>query len=210
MQIVNPQILIDIQNLHIQIHFQHDVSFMNITNYIPLWCVGGWKILILCFEILTRLNIQLYFSLAVSGLLKYYLSSLQITSELIFGVLLWDEAARSGPDDFEGTPHVWLNLENDIPIDNNYVAFPPNADNLEYFYECKKMNAYCKEDPLQTSLKLYLGLDEDAEAKEVVRHNLRIMQIYSKSSNIMKYLAISLKHAELNPGVKMYHILMQV
>ena len=36
MQIVNPQILIDIQNLHIQIHFQHDVSFMNITNYIHL------------------------------------------------------------------------------------------------------------------------------------------------------------------------------
>ena len=90
------------------------------------------------------------------------------------------------------------------------VPYPPTADNIEYFYECKKMNAYLDEDPLSTSLRLYLGMEKDDEAMEVVRHNLRIMQTYSKSSNVMKYLAISFKFAELNPGVKMYHILMQV
>ena len=141
--------------------------------------------------------------------MQLYLSSINVSSEIMFGVLLWDEAARAGPDDYEGTPHIWLSV-GDAPIDNNYVAFPPNADNLEYFYECKKMNAYISEDPVQTSLKLYLGVEEDAESQDNLRHNLRIMQTYSKTSNIQKYLALSLKLAELNPGVKMYHIIMQV
>ena len=48
---------------------------------------------------------------------------------------------------------------------------------FQYFYECKKLNAYQAEDPLQSQLRLYLGLDEDAEAREVVTHNLRIMQV---------------------------------
>ena len=160
----------------------------------------------MCLEVETNLS---YFSLAVAGLMQLYLSSINVSSEIMFGVLLWDEAARAGPDDYEGTPHIWLNV-GDAPIDNNYVAFPPNADNLEYFYECKKMNAYISEDPVQTSLKLYLGVEEDAESQDNLRHNLRIMQTYSKTSNIQKYLALSLKLAELNPGVKMYHIIMQV
>ena len=74
-------------------------------------------------------------SLAVCGLLHHYLASLQLTSDIVFGVLRWDEAARAGPEDFEGTPHVWLRVATDtgvgVPIDNNYVAFPPNADNIE-------------------------------------------------------------------------------
>ena len=74
-------------------------------------------------------------SLAVCGLLHHYLASLQLTSDIVFGVLRWDEAARAGPEDYEGTPHVWLRVDTDsgvgVPIDNNYVAFPPNADNIE-------------------------------------------------------------------------------
>ena len=34
--------------------------------------------------------------------------------------------------------------------------------------------------------------------------------MYSQTAHVAKYLAVSLKFAELNPGVKMYHILMQV
>ena len=84
------------------------------------------------------------------GLLHHYLASLQLTSDIVFGVLRWDEAARAGPEDFEGTPHVWLRVATDtgvgVPIDNNYVAFPPNADNIEvdinilvYFRFCVKI-----------------------------------------------------------------------
>ena len=94
------------------------------------------------------------YSLAVAGLLQHYLSILSVSADIVFGVLLWDEAARSGPDDYEGTPHVWLNIDN-LPVDNTHVAFPANADNLEYFYECKQLNAYSAEDPLKTSLKLF-------------------------------------------------------
>ena len=147
-------------------------------------------------------------SLAVAGLLRHYLAAAGLEADIVFGVLRWDEAAREGPGDYEGTPHVWLKI-GQTPIDNNYVAFPPEADNLEYFYECKKSNAYCEESPLETSLKLYLGLEEDDDAQEVVRHNLRILSAFSQHDNILKYLAICLKHSELNPGVKMYHILMQ-
>ena len=45
-------------------------------------------------------------SLAVSGLMRHYLSSLNISARVVFGVLLWDEEARAGPHDYEGTPHV--------------------------------------------------------------------------------------------------------
>ena len=141
--------------------------------------------------------------------MRHYLCSLHVQSKIVFGVLLWDEGARSGPQDYEGTPHVWLTVDEN-PIDNNYVAFPAQADNREYFYECKKSNAYSDQSPLDTSLKLYLGLEEDEESQEVVRHNLRILQTYSQHDNILKYLAICLSNSELNPGVKMYHILMQV
>ena len=42
--------------------------------------------------------------LAISGLLKHYLQSLNLVCEaqVIFGVMLWDANARDGPDDFEG------------------------------------------------------------------------------------------------------------
>ena len=42
--------------------------------------------------------------LAIAGLLKYYLQSLNFApnAKVMFGVLLWDANARDGPDDFEG------------------------------------------------------------------------------------------------------------
>jgi len=146
-------------------------------------------------------------SLAVAGLLQYYLSLLQIKSEIVFGILEWDEQARSGPEDFEGTPHIWLSLEG-VPIDNAHVAFPPSADNVEYFFECKKMNSYLPQNPVTSKMRLFLGQEEDLESREVLRHNLRVLQTYSESAHVGKYLAVSLANPELNPGFKLYHILM--
>ena len=68
-------------------------------------------------------------SLAIAGLLQYYLSVVDIKANIIFGILQWDPEARSGVDDFEGTPHIWLQVDG-VPIDNSHVAFPPNADNI--------------------------------------------------------------------------------
>ena len=105
--------------------------------------------------------------LAVSGLLRYYLSSLKFANEgdirVIFGVLLWDANARDGPDDFEGTPQVWLDIK-DCPIDNTHVAMPEESEiHLEYFYKAKQANYYLKTDPVRTQLKLYLGSEEAVE-----------------------------------------------
>jgi len=146
-------------------------------------------------------------SLALAGMLQYFLGYLDIQSDITFGVLKWAEEARSSSDDFEGTPHIWLNI-GDTPVDNTYVAFPPSADNLEYFYECKKVNSYVAENPLETRLKLFLGQEEDEQAKEVYRHNIKVLQTYSFKGHILKYLAVSLLNPELNPGLKLYSILM--
>lgn len=146
-------------------------------------------------------------SLAVQGMLQYYLSYLDIQSEIIFGVLKWAQDARSSPDDFEGTPHIWLDIAGS-PIDNTNVAFPPTADNLEYFYECKNVNSFLPENPLETKLRLFLGQEEDEDSKKVFRHNIKVLQTYSYKSHILKYLAISLQNPEINPGLKLYSILM--
>ena len=101
-----------------------------------LWISGASLVSITPISLVSKLStISTLPSLAVCGLLHHYLASLQLTSDIVFGVLRWDEAARAGPEDYEGTPHVWLRVDTDsgvgVPIDNNYVAFPPNADNIE-------------------------------------------------------------------------------
>jgi len=148
-------------------------------------------------------------SLAVAGLLRHYLSLLGLQADIVFGVLLWEEAARAGEDDFEGTPHVWLRIDNN-PIDNTHVAFPADGDNLEYFFECKRLNSYLAEDPLKTKKRLFLGQDtgEEGAGTETVHHNLKVLQTYSFPAHIDKYLAVALHHAELNPSLKLYHLLM--
>ena len=77
-------------------------------------------------------------SLAVAGLIKTYLAGMGVLeAEVVFGVMLWDAAAREGPDDYEGTPHIWLKVAGH-DIDNAHIAFPesdPSA--LEYFYKGK-------------------------------------------------------------------------
>merc|ERR1719154_759256 len=79
---------------------------------------------------------------------------------------------------------------------------------MEYFYECKKVTSYISENPLETKMKLFLGQEEDEESKDVYRHNIRVLQTYSFKGHILKYLAISLLNPELNPGLKLYSILM--
>ena len=82
-------------------------------------------------------------SLAVAGLIKTYLAGMGVLeAEVVFGVMLWDAAAREGPDDYGGTPHIWLKVAGH-DIDNAHIAFPesdPSA--LEYFY--KGTYSYCR------------------------------------------------------------------
>lgn len=151
--------------------------------------------------------------LAISGLLKYYFQSASLLTDevkVVFGVLLWDANARDGPDDFEGTPQVWLDIK-DCPIDNTYVALPEeSAMHLEYFYKAKKANYYLKTDPITTDLKLYLGSEE---AVETTRHNLKVFRTYVSNDTtgnlVEKYLVFALECIGLNPSVKMYDLLMR-
>merc|ERR1711971_1267277 len=120
---------------------------------------------------------------------RHYPSLLGLQADIVFGVLLWEEAARAGEDDFEGTPHVWLRIDKN-PIDNTHVAFPADGDNLEYFFECKRLNSYLAEDPLKTKKRLFLGQDtgEEGAGTETVHHNLKVLQTYSFPAHIDKYL----------------------
>ena len=151
--------------------------------------------------------------LAIAGLLKYYIESLNLADNLkvVFGVLLWDANARDGPDDYEGTPHVWLDIK-DCPIDNTYVALPEESElHLEYFYNAKKANYYVKTDPLTTKLNLYVG---SKETIDTTRHNLKVFRTYvtdddTKGDMVEKYLVFALECIGLNPSVKMYDLLMR-
>jgi len=146
-------------------------------------------------------------SLAVASLLRHYLSVLGINSRIVFGVLLWDESARESASDYEGAPHVWLEVAG-FPVDNVHVSFPASADAQEHFWDCKQLGSYCAEDPLQSNKKLFLGLEEQAEDREVVKHNLKMLQTFSQPQHTFKYLAVSMHWAELNPGVRLYHLIM--
>ncbi|XP_023339071.1 dauer abnormal formation protein 25 [Eurytemora carolleeae] len=70
------------------------------------------------------------------------------------------------------------------------------------------MNSYLAENPLQSKMKLFLGQDSDEDSKEILRHNLRVLQTYSFPGHVEKYLVVSLKNPELNPGLRIYHSLM--
>ena len=111
---------------------------------------------------------------------------------------------------FTGTPHVWLDINN-CPIDNTYVALPPEASemHLEYFFKAKKANYYLKTDPVTSKLNLYLG---SQESNSTTRHNLKVFRNYvtNDPSGILieKYLVFALQCLELNPSVKMYDLLM--
>ena len=59
-----------------------------------------------------------------------------------------------------------------------------------------------EEDPLRTERRLFLGMEEQEDTREVVKHNLRMLATFSQSQHVYKYLAVSLYHAELNPGVR--------
>ena len=44
-------------------------------------------------------------------------------ARIVFGLLSWPEECRNGPDDYEGTPHLYLEVAG-APIDNAYVELP--------------------------------------------------------------------------------------
>ena len=155
-------------------------------------------------------------SLAVAGLLRTYLRAIGVESNVMFGVLLWDASARESTEDYEGTPHIWLDVGGH-DIDNTNIAFPESdADALEYFYKAKSSNSYRREDPLKTKLRLYLGqetasmmADDGVKLHKDMIHNLKLFREYTVGQNVEKFLVFNLAFCDLNPTVKMYDILMQ-
>lgn len=134
---------------------------------------------------------------------------MHVDSNIVFGILLWDQAAREGPDDYEGTPHVWLDVAG-ADIDNANVDIPENG--AEYFYRAKSGNSFRRENPLTSNLKVYLGQDApqtDPESHARILHNLRIFREFTRGRHAEKFLVFALKFCELNPTVAMYDILMK-
>ena len=149
-------------------------------------------------------------SLAVSGLLKTYLNALDISEvSLVFGITLWDKSSQNDVEDYDGTPHVWLDIDSN-DIDNSYVDVPASGPvTIDFVYNLRKFNKYVREDPWKTKHKLYLGQESQTSKVSQTVHNLKIFREYHTDANIEKYLVFSLHHVELNPTVKMYDILMR-
>ena len=147
-------------------------------------------------------------SLAVSGLLKTYFDTLDISNvSLVFGLTLWDKSSQGEVEDYDGTPHVWLDIAGN-DIDNSYVDVPSSGHvTIDFVYNLRQLNTYVKEDPWKTKHRLYIG--QEAQHVSQTVHNLKIFREYHKKDNIEKYLVFSLHHVDLNPTVKMYDILMR-
>ena len=147
-------------------------------------------------------------SFALYFLVIFLKVALNVDSEVMFGILLWDQEARESSDDYEGTPHVWLDvLGHDI--DNANVDIPESG--VEYFYRAKSGNSYRREDPLKSNLKVYLGQDTQTDEHWHSRliHNMKIFKDFTKAENSEKFLVFSMKHCDLNPTVAMFDILMK-
>ena len=148
-------------------------------------------------------------SLAVSALLKSYFKTLGIDTALIFGVTLWGKDSQNDIEDYDGTPHVWLDI-NGNDIDNSYVDVPSSGQvTIDFVYNLRKRNKYVRENPWKTKHKLYLGQESDSTQVSQTVHNLKVFREYHTEENNEKYLVFSLHHAELNPTVKMYDIIMR-
>ena len=151
-------------------------------------------------------------SLAVSGLLKTYLNALDISKvSLVFGITLWDKSTETDVDDYDGTPHVWLDVEGN-DVDNSYVDVPSSGHvTIDFVYNLRQLNKYVREDPWKTKHRLYLGQESQTSSHQFSQtiHNLKIFREYHTDENVEKYLVFSLHHVELNPTVKMYDVIMR-
>ena len=151
-------------------------------------------------------------ALSVHALLRTYLAAILECDDGIdvnLGVLLWDPAARKSESDYEGTPHLWLNVFGH-PVDNAHVHIPNTEANLEYYYKAKSATSYAEENPFSADCKrrLYMG-QENAEMRQTVRHNFRIYREYANNQQAEKFVVFALAAQELNPCVRMYDILMR-
>ena len=122
---------------------------------------------------------------------------------------MWDKDSQNDIEDYDGTPHVWLDI-NGNDIDNSYVDVPSSGQvTIDFVYNLRKRNKYVRENPWKTKHKLYLGQESDSTQVSQTVHNLKVFREYHTEENIEKYLVFSLHHAELNPTVKMYDIIMR-
>ncbi len=74
-------------------------------------------------------------------------------------------------------------------------------------FQAKHASSYSKEDPFKSKLRLYLG--QEGSLTETVRHNFRIYRAYANNSAAEKFVVLALGCAKLNPGVKMYDLIMR-
>jgi len=87
--------------------------------------------------------------LTVCGLLQTYLKSLGINSDLKCGVFAFSSSVNS-----DGTPHVWLKIDNNL-IENAFLCIPDNKEIQALVFKTKSEEYYFEEDLALTKRKMF-------------------------------------------------------
>lgn len=87
--------------------------------------------------------------LTVCGLLHIYLRNLGIPSDLKCGVFAFSASANS-----DGTPHVWLNIDEKL-VENTFLCIPNSKATQDLVFKTKSEEYYFEEDLALTQRKLF-------------------------------------------------------
>jgi len=130
-------------------------------------------------------------SLAVNGMVHFYLKSLGIDSDLHCGTLRVKD---------HGLPLAWLTVEGQL-IDNTYHYWPGNQGGLCHpqLFSLKKEEFYVKEDPAKSAVPLITELGSQTCVTDP-----KIFQAYAKPENIQKFLFFRSEYPSVYPNFQLY------
>jgi len=130
-------------------------------------------------------------SLAVNGMVHFYLKSLGIDSDLHCGTLRVKDC---------GLPMAWLTVQGQL-IDNTYHYWPGNQGGVldPKLFSLKKEEFYIKEDPAKSAVPLITEL-----GSRTCITDPRLFKAYANSENIQKFLFFRSEYPSIFPNFQLY------
>jgi len=130
-------------------------------------------------------------SLAVNGMVHFYLKSLGIDSDLHCGTLRVKDC---------GLPMAWLTVQGQL-IDNTYHYWPGNQGGLcdPQLFSLKKAQFYVKEDPAKSAVPLINEL-----GSKTCITDPRLFKAYANSESIQKFLFFRSEYPSVYPNFQLY------
>jgi len=188
-----------------------DSAIVNQPPFLQFHCLAPWYMQptsALACEVNRLLDMSLFFqmadpinsgmgcimssnSLAVNGMLHFYLKSLGIDSDLHCGTLRVKD---------HGLPMAWLTVQGQL-IDNTYHYWPGNQGGVcdPQLFSLKKAQFYVKEDPAKSAVPLINEL-----GSKTCITDPRLFKAYANPENIQKFLFFRSEYPSIFPNFQLY------